>query len=630
MSDFLTHECGIALLRLKKPLQYYIDKYGTAFYGLNKMYLLMEKQHNRGQDGAGIANIKLDVSPGKRYISRKRSIDSKPIHDIFEDIMNRFSDLDADQLADAAFLQENFGFTGEVSLGHLRYGTYGKNDIENCHPFLRQNNWRTKNLVVAGNFNMTNVDELFNILIEIGQHPKQKSDTVTVLEKIGHYLDVENQSRFDALKAEGLNHQSISEKIADTLDLEGILKSAAEGFDGGYAMCGMLGHGDAFVLRDPNGIRPAYWYEDDEIVVAASERPVIQTAFNLTADKVHEVEPGHALIIKRDGTTYMPRILDPAPRTACSFERIYFSRGNDVEIYKERKALGEKVVPKILEAIEHDLENTVSSFIPNTAEVCYYGMIQGLDNVLNISKIARIKGLGSHPSDEEIEGIMNERLRIEKVAIKDAKLRTFITQDSSRDDLVAHVYDISYGSIRRGKDNLVVIDDSIVRGTTLKQSILRILDRLGPKLIVVASSAPQIRFPDCYGIDMAKMNDFIAFRAAVALLKDRGLEKILSDTYEKCKVELMKPLVEMQNPVTAIYDPFTADEVSDKISELLTPKGMVADVKIIFQTIEGLHEACPNHTGDWYFTGNYPTPGGRRVVNRAFVNYMEGSDKRAY
>ena len=630
MSDFLTHECGIALLRLKKPLQYYIDKYGTAFYGLNKMYLLMEKQHNRGQDGAGIANIKLDVSPGKRYISRKRSIDSKPIYDIFEDIMKRFADLDADQLADAAFLQENFGFTGEVSLGHLRYGTYGKNDIENCHPFLRQNNWRTKNLVVAGNFNMTNVDELFNLLIEIGQHPKQKSDTVTVLEKIGHYLDVENQSRFDALKAEGLNHQSISEKIADTLDLEGILKSAAEGFDGGYAMCGMLGHGDAFVLRDPNGIRPAYWYEDDEIVVAASERPVIQTAFNLTADKVHEVEPGHALIIKRDGTTYMPRILDPAPRTACSFERIYFSRGNDVEIYKERKALGEKVVPKILEAIEHDLDNTVSSFIPNTAEVCYYGMIQGLDNVLNISKIARIKGLGSHPSDADIESIMNERLRVEKVAIKDAKLRTFITQDASRDDLVAHVYDISYGSIRRGKDNLVVIDDSIVRGTTLKQSILRILDRLGPKLIVVASSAPQIRFPDCYGIDMAKMNDFIAFRAAVALLKDRGLEKILSDTYEKCKAELMKPLAEMQNPVTAIYDSFTADEVSDKISELLTPEGMVADVKIIFQTIEGLHEACPNHTGDWYFTGNYPTPGGRRVVNRAFVNYMEGNDKRAY
>ena len=630
MSDFLTHECGIALLRLKKPLQYYIDKYGTAFYGLNKMYLLMEKQHNRGQDGAGIANIKLDVSPGKRYISRKRSINSKPIHDIFEDILNRFSNLDEGQLADAAFLQENFGFTGEVSLGHLRYGTYGKNDIENCHPFLRQNNWRTKNLVVAGNFNMTNVDELFNILIEIGQHPKQTSDTVTVLEKIGHYLDVENQSRFDALKAKGLNHQSISEKIADTLDLEGVLKSAAEGFDGGYAKCGMLGHGDAFVLRDPNGIRPAYWYEDDEIVVAASERPVIQTAFNLTADKVHEVEPGHALIIKRNGTTYMPRILDPAPRTACSFERIYFSRGNDVEIYKERKALGEKVVPKILEAIEHDLDNTVSSFIPNTAEVCYYGMIQGLEDFLNISKIARIKGLGSHPSDEEIEGIMNERLRMEEVAIKDAKLRTFITQDSSRDDVVAHIYDISYGSIRRGKDNLVVIDDSIVRGTTLKQSILRILDRLGPKLIVVASSAPQIRFPDCYGIDMAKMNDFIAFRAAVALLKDRGLEKVLSETYEKCKAELMKPLAEMQNPVTAIYDSFTADEVSDKISELLTPKGMVADVKILFQTIEGLHEACPNHTGDWYFTGNYPTPGGRRVVNRAFVNYMEGSDKRAY
>jgi amidophosphoribosyltransferase len=630
MSDFLTHECGIALLRLKKPLQYYIDKYGTAFYGLNKMYLLMEKQHNRGQDGAGLANIKLDVSPGKRYISRKRSIDGKPIQDIFENIMERFVNLSADQLADADFLQENFAFTGEVSLGHLRYGTYGKNDIENCHPFLRQNNWRTRNLVVAGNFNMTNVDELFDILIEIGQHPKQKSDTVTVLEKIGHFLDVENQNRFDALKAEGLNHQSISETIADTLDLEGVLKSSASTFDGGYAMCGIVGHGDAFLLRDPNGIRPAYWYEDDEIVVAASERPVIQTAFNLTADKVHEVEPGHALIIKRDGSTSMPRILPEAPRTACSFERIYFSRGNDLEIYEERKALGEIVVPKILEAIEHDIDNTVSSFIPNTAEVCYYGMIKGLESHLNQSKIARIKGLGTHPIDEDVESILNERLRIEKVIIKDAKLRTFITQDSSRDDLVAHVYDIAYGSIVRGKDNLVVIDDSIVRGTTLKQSILRILDRLGPKRIVVASSAPQIRFPDCYGIDMAKMNDFIAFRAAVALLKDRGLNHILTETYEKCKAELKKPLGDIQNPVTAIYEPFTADEISDKISLLLTPEGMSAEVKIIFQTIEGLHKACPNHTGDWYFTGNYPTPGGNRVVNRAFVNYMEGSDKRAY
>ena len=630
MSDFLTHECGIALLRLKKPLQYYIDKYGTAFYGLNKMYLLMEKQHNRGQDGAGLANIKLDVSPGKRYISRQRSLDGKPIQDVFSNIMGRFSDLDPDQLANADFLQENFAFTGELFLGHLRYGTYGKNDIENLHPFLRQNNWRTRNLVVAGNFNMTNVDELFNVLIEIGQHPKQKSDTVTVLEKIGHYLDVENQTRFDALKAEGLDNRTISERIADTLDLGSVLKSSASDFDGGYVMCGLLGHGDAFVLRDPNGIRPAYWYEDDEIVVAASERPVIQTAFNLTADKVQEVEPGHALIIRRNGNVTMEKIVEPGERTACSFERIYFSRGNDVDIYQERKNLGEKVVPKILEAVEHDLDNTVSSFIPNTAEVCYYGMVKGLEAHLNRSKIERIKGLGANPSTDDIESILSERPRSEKVVIKDAKLRTFITNDSSRDDLVAHVYDVAYGSIRRGKDNLVVIDDSIVRGTTLKKSILRILDRLGPKLIVVASSAPQIRYPDCYGIDMARMNDFIAFRAAVALLKDRGLEHILQETYEKCKAELKKPLAEITNPVTAIYDPFTDDEISDKISVLLTPEGMGAKVKIIFQTIEGLHEACPNHTGDWYFTGNYPTPGGRRVVNKAFVYYMEGKAERAY
>jgi len=630
MSDFLTHECGIALLRLKKPLQFYIDKYGTAFYGLNKMYLLMEKQHNRGQDGAGIANIKLDVSPGKRYISRMRSVDGKPIQDVFGNIMKRFAELSPKQLADADFLQENFGFTGELSLGHLRYGTYGKNDIENCHPFLRQNNWRTRNLVVAGNFNMTNVDELFDVLIKIGQHPKQKSDTVTVLEKIGHYLDIENQTRFNALKAEGLDNQTISERIADTLDLDGVLRSSASDFDGGYAMCGLLGHGDAFVLRDPNGIRPAYWYEDDEIVVAASERPVIQTAFNLTADKVKEVDPGHALIIRRNGSASMEKIVEPGEKTACSFERIYFSRGNDKDIYKERKALGEKVVPKILEAIEHDLDHTVSSFIPNTAEVCFYGMMQGLESHLNTSKIERIKGLGANPSTEEIESILKERPRAEKVAIKDAKLRTFISEDATRDDLVAHVYDIAYGTIERGVDNLVVIDDSIVRGTTLKKSILRILDRLGPKKIVVASSAPQIRYPDCYGIDMARMNDFIAFQAAIALLKERGMENVLTETYEACKNDLLKPLAEMQNHVTAIYEPFTPDEISDKISELLTPEGMGAEVKIIFQSIEGLHEACPNHTGDWYFTGDYPTPGGRRVVNKAFVYYMEGNTKRAY
>lgn len=630
MSDFLTHECGIALLRLKKPLQYYINKYGTAFYALNKMYLLMEKQHNRGQDGAGIANIKLDVSPGKRYISRMRSVDNKPIQDTFGKIMGRFKHLSADQLSDADFLQQNFAFTGELSLGHLRYGTYGKNDIENCHPFLRQNNWRTRNLVVAGNFNMTNVDELFDVLIEIGQHPKQKSDTVTVLEKIGHYLDVENQKRFDALKAEGLDNRSISEKIADTLDLGGVLRSSASDFDGGYAMCGLLGHGDAFVLRDPNGIRPAYWYENDEIVVASSERPVIQTAFNVKAEKVVEVSPGHALIIRRNGSTKLEKVIEPRERTACSFERIYFSRGNDKDIYEERKALGEGVVPQVLEAVEHDLDNTVVSFIPNTAEVCFYGLIKGLEDKLNRSKIERIKGLGSNPSSEDIESILSEKARAEKVTIKDAKLRTFISEDKTRDDLVAHVYDIAYGTITPGVDNLVVIDDSIVRGTTLKKSILKILDRLGPKRIVVASSAPQIRYPDCYGIDMAKMGDFIAFQAAIALLVEKGMGHILDETYEACLKELEKPLAEIQNPVTAIYEPFSANEISDKISELLTPEGMVAEVKIIFQSIEGLHKACPDHTGDWYFTGNYPTPGGRRVVNKAFVYFMEGCTERAY
>ena len=591
----------------------------------------MEKQHNRGQDGAGLANIKLDVSPGKRYISRMRSVDNKPIQDAFGKIMGRFSELSPDQLSDADYLQQNFAFTGELSLGHLRYGTYGKNDIENCHPFLRQNNWRTRNLVVAGNFNMTNVDELFDVLIDIGQHPKQKSDTVTVLEKIGHYLDVENQTLFDALKAEGLDNRSISEKIADTLDLGKVLRSSASDFDGGYAMCGLLGHGDAFVLRDPNGIRPAYWYEDDEVVVAASERPVIQTAFNLKADDVVEVEPGHALIIRRNGTTSLEKVLEPRDRAACSFERIYFSRGNDKDIYEERKALGEGVVSQVLEAVEHDLDNTVVSFIPNTAEVCFYGLIKGLEDRLNRSKIERIKGLGANPSAEDIESVLSERARVEKITIKDAKLRTFISEDATRDDLVAHVYDIAYGTVNPGVDNLVVIDDSIVRGTTLKKSILRILDRLGPKRIVVASSAPQIRYPDCYGIDMAKMGDFIAFQAAVSLLIERGMGNILDETYEKCLKELEKPLSEdIQNPVTAIYEPFSPDEISDRISKLLTPEGMGAEVKIIFQSIEGLHKACPDHTGDWYFTGNYPTPGGRRVVNKAFVYFMEGRSERAY
>ena len=630
MSDFLQHECGIAMLRLKQPLQYYIDKYGSAFYGLNKMYLLMEKQHNRGQDGAGLANIKLDVPPGKRYISRIRSVDSRPIQDVFSRIMPRFEGLTSEQLKDSQFLQEEMAFTGELFLAHLRYGTYGKNQVENCHPFLRQYNWRTRNLVVAGNFNMTNTDELFDKLVGLGQHPKEKADTVTILERIGHFVDVENQRLFDQYKQEGLANEDISERIAEEIDLPAVLKHAANSLDGGYVMCGMIGHGDAFVMRDPNGIRPAFFYEDDEVVVITSERPVIQTAFNVSTEDVHEIQPGHALIIKRDGTVSMPEVKQPGERKACSFERIYFSRGNDQDIYTERKELGRQLVPQIMEAIEHDLDNTVTSFIPNTAEVCFYGLVKGLEDHLSQAKISRIIGLGTNPDPDEVKRILDERARIEKIAIKDAKLRTFITEDANRDDLVAHVYDIAYGTVNPGQDNLVVIDDSIVRGTTLKRSILRILDRLNPKRIVVASSAPQIRYPDCYGIDMARLGDFVAFQAAISLIKERGMEHLIDEVYAKCKAQIELPKEENTNQVKAIYEPFTTEELNDRISQLLTPKGMKAEVKIVFQSIEGLHAACPNHQGDWYFTGDFPTPGGHKVVNRAFVYYVEGRNDRAY
>ena len=630
MSDFLQHECGIAMLRLKQPLQYYIDKYGSAFYGLNKMYLLMEKQHNRGQDGAGLANIKLDVPPGKRYISRIRSVDSRPIQDVFSRIMPRFEGLSSEQLKDSQFLQEEMAFTGELFLAHLRYGTYGKNQVENCHPFLRQNNWRTRNLVVAGNFNMTNTDELFDKLVGLGQHPKEKADTVTILERIGHFVDVENQRLFDQYKQEGLANEDISGRIAEEIDLPTVLKHAANSLDGGYVMCGMIGHGDAFVMRDPNGIRPAFFYEDDEVVVITSERPVIQTAFNVSTEDVHEIQPGHALIIKRDGTVSMPQVKQPGERKACSFERIYFSRGNDQDIYTERKELGRQLVPQIMEAVEHDLDNTVTSFIPNTAETCFYGLVKGLEDHLSQAKISRIIGLGANPDPNEVKSILDERARVEKIAIKDAKLRTFITEDANRDDLVAHVYDIAYGTVNPGQDNLVVIDDSIVRGTTLKRSILRILDRLNPKRIVVASSAPQIRYPDCYGIDMARLGDFVAFQAAISLIKERGMEHLIDEVYAKCKAQIELPKEENTNQVKAIYEPFTTEELNDRISQLLTPKGMNAEVKIVFQSIEGLHAACPNHQGDWYFTGDFPTPGGHKVVNRAFVYYVEGRNDRAY
>jgi amidophosphoribosyltransferase len=633
MSDAIQHECGIALIRLKKPLQFYLDKYGSAFYALKKLHLLMEKQHNRGQDGAGVANIKFDMEPGERYISRQRSIDSKPIQDIFDQINRRFKQIEEENpalLKDVNYLKKNAGFTGELFLGHLRYGTFGRNSIESCHPFLRQNNWMSRNLVVAGNFNLTNVDELFDALVEIGQHPKEKSDTVTVLEKIGHFLDVENDHLLQELKQEGLSNLEKYKLVSERIDIEKILKKASENWDGGYAMAGLFGHGDAFVLRDPSGIRPAYWYEDDEVCVVASERPVIQTAFNLKADSIKELTPGHALIIKKNGNVTETLINQPLERKACSFERVYFSRGNDLGIYEERKQLGHNVVPQVLKAIDYDLDNSVFSFIPNTAEVSFYGLIKGLENHLNDKKYESILALGANPSPEKLKEIVYQRARIEKIIIKDAKLRTFITQDDSRDDLVAHVYDITYGSVVEGKDNLVVIDDSIVRGTTLKQSILRILDRLGPKRIVVVSSAPQIRYPDCYGIDMAKMGDFIAFEAAIQLLKENGKEQLIQDVYQKCKDQIKLPKDQIVNYVKEIYSPFTAEQISAKISELLTPPSIKAKVEIVYQTIENLHDACPENLGDWYFTGDYPTPGGNKVVNKAFMNWVEGKNERAY
>ena len=632
MSDPIKHECGIALVRLLKPLEYYIEKYGTSMYALNKMYLLMEKQHNRGQDGAGLVNIKFDVEPGDRYISRYRSNDNQPIKHIFDKVNNKFRKAyqkNPDKLKDVKWLKKNVPFTGEVFLGHLRYGTYGGNSIENCHPFLRQNNWMTKNLVVAGNFNLTNVDELFDILVDIGQHPKEKSDTVTVMEKIGHFLDVENQEIFDRYKAQGYSRKEISSLIAKELDIQKILKNSAADWDGGYAMAGLLGHGDAFVLRDPSGIRPVFYYHDDEVVVITSERPAIQTAFNVKVEDIKEIKPGHALIVKKSGSVQEKLVREPLEKTACSFERIYFSRGSDIDIYKERKQLGRNICTQVLKSIDNDMKNSVFSFIPNTAEVSFYGMMKGMQDKLNNVKHQKILALGDNITDEQLTEILALRNRIEKIAIKDAKLRTFITQDDDRNDLVTHVYDITYGSVKP-TDNLVIIDDSIVRGTTLKQSILRILDRLNPKKVVVVSSAPQIRYPDCYGIDMAKLGDFIAFQAAISLLQDTNQQHIIEDVYKKCIAQQDLPKEQIKNYVKEIYAPFNADQISKKITELLTPEGMNAEVDIVFQTIEGLHDACPNHTGDWYFTGNYPTSGGNKVVNKALINYFENKNERAY
>jgi len=632
MSDELKHECGVAMVRLLKPLEYYQEKYGTSLYGLNKMYLLMQKQVNRGQDGAGLANIKLDVAPGKRYISRYRSNKTNSVQDVFTYINKKFEDVEEKnpgKLKDVQWLKENVSFSGELFLGHLRYGTYGGNSIEHCHPFLRQNNWMTRNLVLAGNFNMTNVDELFDQLIDLGQHPKEKSDTVTILEKIGHFLDEENDEIYYKHRAEIESKREMSKFIASKINVQNVLTNSAKKWDGGYVMCGLMGHGDAFALRDPAGIRPGFYYKDDEVVVVASERAVIQTAMNVPQDSISEITPGHALIIKKDGRVSMDQITEPLENKACSFERIYFSRGNDADIYTERKELGKLICPKVMESIGGDLKNSVFSFIPNTAETSFYGMVKGMEDLYKEKQAQQVLDLGSTATAAQITEIFSVSPRIEKIAIKDAKLRTFITDDSNRDSLVGHVYDITYGQVSN-TDNLVMIDDSIVRGTTLKKSILKILDRLNPKKIVVVSSAPQIRYPDCYGIDMARMGDFIAFRAAVALLKDRGMESVIEEIYQKCKAQIGLPKEEVVNYVKGIYDPFTPEEISAKCVELLRPDDIKAEVEIIFQGIDELHQACPNHKGDWYFTGNYPTPGGNKVVNKAFMYYVEGNPNRAY
>ena len=629
MSEQIKHECGIAMIRLRKPLQYYIDKYGSPTYAINKLYLLMEKQHNRGQDGVGVANIKIDVPPGHRYISRYRSVDQQPIAEVFGKIgkkMKKAKKLSGENYLDARYMQEHFAYTGEVWLGHLRYGTHGTNSIESCHPFLRQNNWRSRNLVVAGNFNMTNVDHLFDILIKIGQHPKEKADTVTVMEKIGHFLDEENQFLFDKYKYD-YNNVEITEMIERELDLGRVLQRACRDFDGGYAMAGMTGYGASFVARDPAGIRPAYFYADEEVVVVASEKPAIKTAFNVDYNQIQEVLPGHALIIDKQGEYKQQQFIDLLPKKSCSFERIYFSRGTDPDIYHERKNLGKLLVPQILEAVNYDLKNTVFSFIPNTAEVSFLGMIDGLESHLVNERKKYLQDKEAY-SPEELEQLLSFRPRIEKLVIKDAKLRTFITDDEHRDELVAHVYDTTYEVIKKGVDTLVVIDDSIVRGTTLEKSILTMLDRLGPKKIIIVSSAPQIRFPDCYGIDMSRLKDFVAFRAALALLEETKQENVLDDIYDECVAHSENP--EIANFAQKVYAPFTDEQVSRKIAEIIKSEKIKAEVEVIYQTVDNLHIACPNHLGDWYFTGNYPTKGGNKVVNRAFMNFMEGKTVRAY
>jgi len=633
MSDQIKHECGIALIRLLKPLEYYLAKYGTALYGIKKLHLLMQKQHNRGQDGAGIVSIKFDLDPGHKYIYRERSELPSALEEIFKKLCMKFHELqesNSPHLLDVNYLKYNVDCIAELYLGHLRYGTFGKYSIHNIHPFIRENNWRTRNLVLAGNFNLTNVDELFNKLIDLGQNPVETSDTITILEKIGHFLDEENEALYRKFKKQGLAKREISSHIARELNIEKILREASNSWDGGYVIAGLLGHGDAFVMRDPSGIRPAFYYQDDEVVVVTSERPVIQTTFDVPCESVNELRPGHVLIIKKDTTVKEVPFIKPDKIRACSFERIYFSRGTDKEIYRERKKLGKLLAPSILKAVDNDIENTVFSYIPNTAVDAYYGLIEELDHFCNTVKKDRILEAGNQLTPEKLDEILKLKPKAEKVAVKDMKLRTFITKDKQRDDLAAHVYDITYGSIRPGIDNLVVLDDSIVRGTTLKQSIIRILSRLEPKKIIIASSAPQIRYPDCYGIDMANLTDFIAFKAAIELLRDTRQERIINEVYRKSKAQEHFEKEKIINYVKEIYQPFSNERISDKISQLLTPDDMKMKVHILYQTIDDLHEACPNHLGDWYFTGDYPTPGGNKVVNTAFINFIEKRKGRSY
>ncbi|OEK06483.1 amidophosphoribosyltransferase [Roseivirga misakiensis] len=628
MSEQIKHECGIAHIRLRKPLQYYIDKYGSATYAVNKLYIMMQKQSNRGQDGVGVANIKVDVEPGTRFISRYRTINQQPVTEIFSKIARKFEK--AKKKAgydpkDSKWLKNNMGFTGELWMGHLRYGTHGKNSIESCHPFLRQNNWRSRNLVMAGNFNMTNVDELFDLLVQLGQHPKEKTDTVTVMEKIGHFIDEENQRIFNKYRKKKDNNE-ITEHIENEMNIQRVLKRSFKDFDGGYAMVGLLGHGASFIVRDPNGIRPAFKYIDDEVIVVASEKQAIKAAFNVNYEEITEVQPGHALIVNKDASYKEVPIMEPGELKACSFERIYFSRGTDPDIYNERKDLGKLVIPQILKSINMDLKNTVFTYIPNTAEISFLGMMQGLDQyMLKRRKEVIIHG---QPSLETHEELLSFQPRVEKLVIKDAKLRTFIADDSSRDDLVANIYDTTYEVINKGVDTLVVIDDSIVRGTTLEKSILKMLDKLEPKKIVIVSSAPQIRYPDCYGIDMSKIKEFVAFRAMLALLKENFKENLLEKAYHKALANINSD--DQENCVQDLYNEFTYDEISRKITDIVRPEGLKAELEVVYQTVDNLHHACPKNLGDWYFTGDYPTPGGNRVVNKAFINFMEGKEVRAY